>query len=160
MIFITVGTQPNGFNRCLQEVEKLIEKYSITEDIVAQIGYSDFYTDKFKIIDFLSENDFKEYINKASIVITHAGSGAIFNAIKCEKKIIAIARLHDYNEMADNHQCELVEKLSSAGYILNGTTSLEAAWLKLDDFKPRKGNFKNEIVHFLDNYINSIISTQ
>lgn len=158
MIFITVGTQPNGFNRCLQEVEKLIEKYLITEEVIAQIGYSDFCTDKFETIDFLSENDFKEYIDKASIVITHAGSGAIFNAIKCEKKIIAMARLHDYNEMADNHQCELVEKLSNAGYILNGTTSLEDAWLKIDDFQPRKGDFKNEIVHFLDEYIGGIIS--
>ena len=30
MIFVTVGTQPNGFLRCLQEVEMLIGKYGIT----------------------------------------------------------------------------------------------------------------------------------
>ena len=38
MIFVTVGTQPNGFLRCLKEVEALIDKYDIKEEIIAQIG--------------------------------------------------------------------------------------------------------------------------
>ena len=79
MIFVTVGTQPNGFLRCLKEVEQLIEKYNITEEVVAQIGNTDFETDKFKTVRFTGENEFKEYIKNASVVITHAGSGAIFN---------------------------------------------------------------------------------
>ena len=29
MIFVTVGTQPNGFLRCLKEVEQLIDKYMV-----------------------------------------------------------------------------------------------------------------------------------
>ena len=29
MIFVTVGTQPNGFLRCLKEVDQLIVKYGI-----------------------------------------------------------------------------------------------------------------------------------
>ena len=62
MIFVTVGTQPNGFLRCLKDVEKLIDKYNITEEIVAQIGHTDFQTSKFKTIPFTGENEFKEYI--------------------------------------------------------------------------------------------------
>ena len=50
MIFVTVGTQPNGFLRCLVEVERLIEKYNITEEVIAQIGNTDFKTDKFKTV--------------------------------------------------------------------------------------------------------------
>lgn len=119
MIFVTVGTQPNGFLRCLKEVEQLIEKYNITEEVVAQIGNTDFETDKFKTVRFTGENEFKEYIKNASVVITHAGSGAIFNSIKAGKKVIAMARLHDFNEMADNHQTELVKKLSEGGYIID-----------------------------------------
>ena len=125
MIFVTVGTQPNGFLRCLKEVEQLIEKYNITEEVVAQIGNTDFETDKFKTVRFTGENEFKEYIKNASVVITHAGSGAIFNSIKAGKKVIAMARLHDFNEMADNHQTELVKKLSEGGYIIDGTYSLD-----------------------------------
>lgn len=153
MIFVTVGTQPNGFLRCLKEVEQLIEKYNITEEVVAQIGNTDFETDKFKTVRFTGENEFKEYIKNASVVITHAGSGAIFNSIKAGKKVIAMARLHDFNEMADNHQTELVKKLSEGGYIIDGTYSLIEAWPKLEGFTPRANDFKCEIVPVLDKLI-------
>lgn len=153
MIFVTVGTQPNGFLRCLKEVELLIEKYNITEEVVAQIGNTDFETDNFKTVRFTGENEFKEYIKNASVVITHAGSGAIFNSIKAGKKVIAMARLHDFNEMADNHQTELVKKLSEGGYIIDGTYSLIKAWPKLEGFTPRTNDFKCEIVPVLDKLI-------
>lgn len=153
MIFVTVGTQPNGFLRCLKEVEQLIDKYDIKEEVVAQIGNTDFQTEKFKTIPFTGENEFKEYIAKASVVITHAGSGAIFNSIKAGKKVIAMARLHDFNEMADNHQTELVKKLADGGYIIDGTYSLIEAWPKLEGFMPRENDFKCEIVPVLDKWI-------
>ena len=146
MIFVTVGTQPNGFLRCLKEVETLIDKYGIKEEVVAQIGNTDFQTDKFKTIPFTGENEFKEYI-------ANAGSGAIFNSIKAGKKIIAMARLHDFNEMADNHQTELIKKLSDGGYIIDGTYSLIEAWPKLVGFTPRENDFKCEIVPVLDKCI-------
>lgn len=92
MIFVTVGTQPNGFLRCLKEVEDLIGKYDIIEEVVAQIGKTNFETTKFQTICFTSENEFKELIKNASVVITRAGSGAIFNSIKVGKKVIAMAR--------------------------------------------------------------------
>ena len=153
MIFVTVGTQPNAFLRCLVEVERLIEKYNITEEVIAQIGNTDFKTDKFKTVRFTGENEFKELIKNSSVVITHAGSGAIFNSIKAGKKVIAMARLHDFNEMADNHQTELVKKLSEGGYIIDGTYSLVEAWPKLEGFVPRENDFKCEIVSMLDRYI-------
>lgn len=155
MIFVTVGTQPNGFLRCLKEVEQLIEKYSINEEVVAQIGHTDFKTTKYKTLRFTAENEFKEYIKNASVIITHAGSGAIFNSIKAGKKVIAMARLHDFNEMADNHQTELVKKLSEGGYIIDGTYSLLDAWPKLETFKPRENDFKCEIVPVLDKWISN-----
>lgn len=153
MIFVTVGTQPNGFLRCLKDVEELIDKYNITEEVVAQIGHTDFVTTKFKTIPFTGENEYKEYIKKASVVITHAGSGAIFNSIKAGKKVISIARLHDFNEMADNHQTELIKKLAEGGYIIDGTYSLIDAWPRLEGFVPRENDFKCNIVSVLDNWI-------
>ena len=155
MIFVTVGTQPNGFLRCLREVEKLIDTYHIEEEVVAQIGNTDFDTTKFKTIPFTSVTEFDELISKASVVITHAGSGAIFGSIKAGKKIIAMARLHDFNEMADNHQTELVKKLAEGGYIIDGTYSLIEAWPKLERFEPRKNDFKCDIVPTLDKWISN-----
>lgn len=157
MIFVTVGTQPNGFLRCLTEVESLVKNYKIEEEVVAQIGNTKFESDIIKTIPFVGETEFKEYIKNASVIITHAGSGAIFNSIKAGKKTIAMARLHELNEMADNHQTELVKKLSQEGYILDGTYSLPEAWEKAQTFVPRKNDFKNEIVEHLDRYLRSVL---
>ena len=60
MILVTVGTQPNGFLRCLEEVEKLIDTYNITDEVVAQIGHTKFDTSKFKCIRFTSEVEYTE----------------------------------------------------------------------------------------------------
>ena len=93
----------------------------------------------------MPETEFKEYIAKADVVISHAGSGALFSAIQKGKKCIAVARLAKYNEMLNDHQTELVRKLSEDGYILDGTYSIIDAWKKLDSFVPRKCDFECNI---------------
>lgn len=158
MIFITVGTQPNGFERCLREVENLINKFQLKDEIIAQIGHTNFETSKFKTIRFTGEVEYEELISKADIVITHAGSGAIFKSIAHGKRIIAMARLHEYNEMVDNHQLELVEKLAKDGYIIDGSYSLIKAWEILENFVPRKNDFKCTIPSVLERYIDDWIN--
>ena len=103
------------------------------------------------------ETEFKEYIAKADVVISHAGSGALFSAIQKGKKCIAVARLAKYNEMLNDHQTELVRKLSEEGYILDGTYSIVDAWKKLDGFVPRKCDFEcslpQEIGKLIDKWL-------
>ena len=110
MVFITLGTQGNQFPRCLKMVDQLIEEIRPDHEFIAQVGYTKYQSDKMKIMPFLSETEFKEYIKKADIVITHAGSGALFSAIQQGKKAIAVARLRQYKEMVNDHQTELVRK--------------------------------------------------
>lgn len=158
MIFVTVGTQSNGFQRCLKEVEELVSKYNISEEVVAQIGYTKFQSNKLKCLDFITENQYTEFVSNARLIITHAGSGALFQSMKHGKKVIAMARLHKYNEIADDHQLELLSKLANDGYILDGTDSLERAYLNLENFKPRELDFKNNIISCLDSYISKYIN--
>lgn len=145
MIYITLGTQPCDFSRCLKMVEDLIERYDIKDEIVAQIGYSSYHPKGVKCVDFLSESEYQKCITESSIVISHAGTGALFSSIKKGKKVIAIARLKKYGEMINDHQTEIVKKLSEEGYILDGTDSLCDAWEKLSDFTPKECDFINNL---------------
>ena len=142
MVFITLGTQGNQFPRCLKMVEELIDTLHPQHDFIAQVGDTKYESDKIKILKFVPEDSFKEYIAKSDVVITHAGSGALFSAIAQGKKAIAVARLQKYNEMANDHQTELVKKLTEGGYILDGTYSILDAWKKLETFIPRKNDFE------------------
>ena len=155
MVFVILGTQKNQFARMLSMVEELIASGTINEPVVAQIGYTNFQTEKFKCFSIVNETDFQQYVAKASVIITHSGSGALFSAIKKQKKIIAVARLKKYGEMVDDHQTELVKKLTQEGYILDGTHSLKEAWDKLNNFQPRQYDFSNTIVEKIAEWIDN-----
>ncbi len=117
MIFITLGSQKFQFNRLLEEVDKLIEQGIITEEVFAQIGYSDYKPKNYKYNKFLDRDEFTEIIKKCDKVITHGGTGAIINAVKNNKKVIAIPRLAKYGEHVDDHQLQIVKKFKEMGVI-------------------------------------------
>lgn len=117
MIFITVGSQKFQFNRLLQKVDKLIETGVIDEEVFAQIGASDYRPVNYKYKDFLSQDEFNDYIKKSDLIVTHAGTGAIVNAVKLEKKVIGIPRLKKYKEHVDDHQLQLIKEFDELNFI-------------------------------------------
>lgn len=154
MIYITLGTQPCDFTRCLKLVEDLILKYDIKEEIIAQVGYTSYRSDKFKCYEFLPQDEYMRCISESRVVISHAGTGALFSSIKKGKKIIAVARLKKYGEMVNDHQTEIVKKLTEDGYIMDGTYSLEDVWAKLDSFQPRKCDFECSLPQAIEKQLN------
>lgn len=116
MIFVMLGTQKQGFNRLLEEVENCdILK---DEEIIAQIGHTKYTSNNIKTIDFIESEELKNYVAKAEFVITHGGVGSIFSALLKNKKVIAMPRLKKYGEHVDDHQIEICKKLSSMNYIV------------------------------------------
>lgn len=142
MIFITLGTQPCDFSRCLEMVEALKKEYNIHDKIVAQVGHTKYHPKDFECVEFVSEEKYQQYIESADVIISHAGTGALFSSMNYGKKIIAVARLAEYGEMINNHQLDIIRKLSEGGYILDGTHSIIDAWEKLETFTPRPCDFK------------------
>lgn len=108
MIFITLGSQKFQFNRLLKAVDELIAAGKIKDEVFAQIGYSDYKPTNYKYEQFLDREKFSQVMDKAEIVITHGGTGAIIGAVKKGKKVIAVPRLAKYGEHVDNHQLQLV----------------------------------------------------
>lgn len=142
MIYITLGTQACDFSRCMKMVEELIRVVDIKDKLVAQTGYTSYLPEGVECFDFISEEKYQELMADADVVISHAGTGALFSSIKKGKKVIAVARLAKYGEMVNDHQTEIVRKLAGEGYVLDGTNSIVDAWEKLGDFIPRMDDFE------------------
>ena len=117
MIFVTVGSQKFQFNRLLKKIDELIESGDIKEEVFAQIGVSDYIPKNYTYKDFVTQDEFKEYMDKADLIITHAGTGAIVTALKKEKKVIAIPRLSEYGEHVDDHQIQLIDEFKEMNFI-------------------------------------------
>ena len=151
MIFVILGTQDKTFPRLLEAVEKQIEKGNIKDKVIAQAGSTKFESDKMEIVDFMSVEEFNNNIEKADIIITHAGVGTILTALNKNKKIIAAARLKKYGEHVNDHQLQIVEKFSDEGYVLplEDFDRLDEIIKKAKEFKPNK--FVSNKQNFLDN---------
>lgn len=104
MIFITLGSQKFQFNRLLKAVDEI----AVDDEIFAQIGYSDYKPQHYEYKEFLDRDEFEQMMSKADIVITHGGTGAIIEAVKKGKKVIAVPRLKKYGEHVDDHQIQLI----------------------------------------------------
>lgn len=113
MIFVTVGSQKFQFNRLLEAVDHL----NVDEEIFAQIGYSDYKPKNYQYKKFLDRDGFAQIMDKADIVITHGGTGAIIGAVKKGKKVIAVPRLARYGEHVDDHQLQLIEQFKESNLI-------------------------------------------
>ena len=110
MIFVTLGSQKFQFNRLLEKIDVLVEEKVITDEVFAQIGYSDYHPQNYQYKDFLNRDEFALMEAKADKVITHGGTGAIIGAVKKGKKVIAVPRLSKYGEHVDDHQIQLIEQ--------------------------------------------------
>lgn len=140
MILVLLGTQNNSFHRLLEEIERLIENKVITEKVIVQAGYTKYASENMKILDFISKEELEELQKKADLIITHGGVGSILLSITKDKKVIAVPRLHQYEEHVNDHQKEIVELFNQKGYIIgvHGVEELEQAIQQIEKFEPKK----------------------
>lgn len=117
MIFITLGSQKFQFNRLLKTIDELVGQGKITEEVFAQTGYSDYKPKNYEFKPFLDRDEFAKITEKADIVVTHGGTGAIIGAVKKGKKVIAVPRLAKYGEHVDDHQLQLVGQFQELNLI-------------------------------------------
>ena len=161
MIFVMLGTQNNSFQRLLEEIDKLISKNIIKEEVIVQAGYTQYQPkcEKMKIIDFMPREELDTYEQNANFIITHGGVGSIITSLEKGKKVIAVPRLHQYGEHVNNHQTEIVEKFNQGGNIIGLQTveELEEAIKKVKDFEPKPYVENNKkMLEIIENFIDNI----
>lgn len=161
MIFITLGTQDKEFNRLVNEVDCLITKGIIKEEVIMQTGITKYKgkNKNVKTIDFTNIDEFNKYIKDANYIITHGGVGTILDSLKLGKKVIAVPRLSKYAEHENDHQLQIVEKFDKEGYIIGKLeeNSLEDCIERLKKFKPKKYIGGNDLmISLIDNFIENI----
>ena len=149
MIFVTLGSQKFQFNRLLMELDKLVEEKKISNDIFAQIGYSDYKPKNYEFKEFLDREQFAEFMDKCDTVITHGGTGAIVGAVKREKKVIAVPRLAKFGEHVDDHQLQIIDQFTDMNFIVGVKETNEIyealEQLKTIEFKKYISNTENII---------------
>ncbi len=104
MIFVTVGTHEQQFNRLLQQLDRLVQQGEITEDVVIQTGYSTYEPQHCTWSKLLPYQKMQQYVAQARIVITHGGPSSFIMPLQIGKIPIVVPRQQQFGEHVNDHQ--------------------------------------------------------
>lgn len=113
MIFVTVGTHEQPFDRLLKCIDKMVGSGKIKDKVIIQKGYTDYEPKHCESHQLISYDDMQKYIKEAEIVITHGGPASFIAPLSIGKIPIVVPRKKEFNEHVNNHQldfCKAVEK--------------------------------------------------
>lgn len=113
MIFVTVGTHEQPFDRFLKCIDKMVEDRKIKEEVIIQKGYTDYEPKNCKSTKLVSYEEMQENIKKARIVVTHGGPASFLEPLKYGKIPVVVPRKKEYNEHVNNHQVEFSKEVES-----------------------------------------------
>ncbi|MDT2391062.1 glycosyltransferase [Enterococcus avium] len=116
MIFVTVGTHEQQFDRLLKKVDELKGNGKILEDVFIQSGFSNYPLKNCGSSKLLSYSEMDEYIESANLVITHGGPASFLSVLAKGKPLIVVPRKIEFEEHVNNHQVDFLDNLNQRGF--------------------------------------------
>lgn len=160
LILVCVGASEYKMDRMLRAIDELCDEGVIKgNEVIAQIGYTDYKPRNYKYFNLIDRNEFQTYMEQADLIISHAGTGSVIPPLKLGKKVIVFPRLEKYSEHLDNHQLELCDVFTNGGYTMRAENKdeLREQILKAGSFVPKKFASNNiKINQMICDYIDSI----
>lgn len=112
MIFVTVGTHEQPFNRLIECIDNLKRDGLIEEDVVIQTGYSTYEPQYCQWQKLYPYQRMVELVAEARIVITHGGPSSFIMPLQIGKTPIVVPRQHQFNEHVNDHQVEFARAVA------------------------------------------------
>ena len=112
MIFVTVGTHEQPFDRLIKKVDELKKDGTIREDVIIQTGFSEYepkYCQWSKLIPY---QQMVKNVADAHMVISHGGPASFIMPLQIGKTPIVVPRQHQFKEHVNDHQVEFVRNVA------------------------------------------------
>lgn len=110
MIFVTVGTHEQPFNRLVECMDKWAANHD--EEVVIQTGYSTYQPKHCKWQKLYPYRIMIEMVERARIVITHGGPSSFIMPLQIGKIPVVVPRKHIFDEHVNDHQVDFCRKLA------------------------------------------------
>lgn len=112
MIFVTVGTHEQPFNRLIQKMDELKKDGTIQEEVIIQTGFSTYEPKYCQWSKLLPYQQMVKNVEDARIVITHGGPASFIMPLQIGKIPIVVPRQYKFNEHVNNHQLEFARNVA------------------------------------------------
>lgn len=111
MIFVTVGTHEQQFNRLIKKIDELKAQGAIEEPVFIQSGYSTYEPKNCQWKNLLPYKEMEEKIRDAHIVITHGGPSSFISVLQAGKIPVVVPRQAEFGEHVNDHQADFARKV-------------------------------------------------
>lgn len=112
MIFVTVGTHEQQFNRLIECIDNLKRDGVIGEDVIMQTGFSTYEPKYCKWSKLFPYEEMVKNVAKARIVITHGGPASFIMPLQIGKTPIVVPRQKKFDEHVNDHQVEFAKAVA------------------------------------------------
>lgn len=112
MIFVTVGTHEQPFNRLVEYMDNMKRDGLIDEELVIQTGYSTYEPKYCSWQKLFTYQEMIELVDKARIVITHGGPSSFIMPLQVGKTPIVVPRQKKFNEHVNDHQVLFAQEVA------------------------------------------------
>ncbi len=110
MIFVTVGTHEQPFNRLIEYMDKWAAEH--VEEVVMQTGFSTYNPVYCKWSKLFPYQEMVKKVDEARIVITHGGPSSFIMSLQIGKIPVVVPRKADFNEHVNNHQVDFCNQVA------------------------------------------------
>lgn len=111
MIFVTVGTHEQQFDRLIRAVDGLVESGALSEPVFVQTGFCTYEPTYCEHERFLPYDQMVAYMAKADVVITHGGPSSFIEAMAAGKVPVVVPRKGSLGEHVNDHQADFVRQV-------------------------------------------------
>lgn len=135
MIFVTVGTHEQQFNRLISEIDRLKGERAFDDEVIIQKGFSTYEPRNCRIFELLSYEDMQSYQKEARIIITHGGPASFIYPLTIGKMPIVVPRQKKFDEHVNDHQLEFCKQLKERDFpitLIENIQDLQNAILSYD----------------------------
>ena len=112
MIFVTVGTHEQPFNRLIQKVDQLKASGAIQEEVIMQTGFSTYEPKECQWQKLFSYQEMLTNVERARIVITHGGPSSFIMPLQIGKIPVVVPRKKKFDEHVNDHQAEFARAVA------------------------------------------------
>lgn len=104
MIFVTVGTHEQPFDRLIRKIDELKRDGVIEEEVMIQTGFSTYEPQYCRWSKLLPYDEMVKNVAQARIVITHGGPASFIMPLQIGKIPVVVPRQNTFGEHVNDHQ--------------------------------------------------------
>ncbi len=136
MIFVTVGTHEQQFNRLVEYIDKLKSSGAIDEEVIIQTGFSTYEPKVCTWSKLYPYQQMLKNVEDARIVITHGGPSSFIMPLQIGKIPIVVPRKKEFEEHVNDHQvnfCKIVAERQGNILVVEDVEKLETVIAEYDE---------------------------